>query len=147
MDTREVNQLVEKAVESISTMTPGTTVSHLVLGDLLKADRKQDPGSYYSRVGKVRKDLMQEHGIFLQTEHKIGYTIVVPGKEIDHCRGDYIRGYKKMVGAVKNTSNINMEKIKTEADRRRTIEGAQQMASMVGMLRMGTGEVREAIKK
>ncbi len=137
MDTRKINQIVSEVASNIAGMTPGTTITHLVLSEQLQVDRLTEPGSYYSRVTKLKNELIRQHGIFLRTEHKIGYAVVLPGEEIQLCEGEYIRGYKTMRRAIGKTGNIRVEKITDQAKRTETIQKAQLMANKIGLLKMG----------
>lgn len=137
MDTREVNRLINEAAKNISSIAPGTTIPHLSMGELLGVQRHADKEKYYNMVGKLKKELQSVYGLFLRTETKIGYSIVMPGDEIDLCLGEFNAGKKKMWRATARTSCIRIDNIIDDAKRAQTISKAQKMANILGLLRFG----------
>lgn len=137
MDTRQVHQKVSQVAVNISAMSPGTTISHLVLCEMLEVDRIKEPQRYYHLIAKVKIELIRQHGVFLQTEHKVGYAICLPGEEIDLCEGEYTAGYNKMRRAAAKSTLIPIAKITDLDKRRKTIERAQAMTNCLGLLRLG----------
>lgn len=137
MDTRQVNQIVSQVAENIAAMSPGAVIPHLVLGEMLEVDRLKEPQRYYNLISKIKTELMRQHGIFLRTEHKVGYAICLPGDEIDLCEGKCKKGIKTIVRAGIETSQIRLNKIQDEAKRQKTLNGANKIGNIIGLLKMG----------
>lgn len=93
--------------------------------------------AYYGRMREVKKILRMQYHIFLETVYKGGFNIVEPGNEISLCEGKFLRGYKQMVMGVVHSADIDMNRIQDEHKRSDTIEKAQKMAALAGMVKHG----------
>ncbi len=135
MDTNERALKVREVAGAIANMAPGTMIGHLQMEDLVEADRKDEPGQYYSLVSAVKKALKRDHGIFLKTNMREGYVIARPEENIDLCEGRFIRGIKVQTNAVKECNMIRLDKIKDERKRSETVSRSGQMAAVLMMTR------------
>ena len=128
MDTNKVNEILNVALDSIVKLPKNQTVLHNVLATLLHA--KPRTQFYYNMVKKLRKQLIADYGIFMETEHKVGYRIVNPGEEIGMCEGEFISGAKRMKRAVVKTNYIRVDAL-PEAAKTETLEKAQKMSNLM----------------
>jgi len=137
MDTRYEHKLIMTAAENIAKMSPGTQISHQVLGTIVEADRNVQPHLYYSRMSKVRRVLIREYGVFLRTRTKIGYDICQYGEEIVLCQGHAERGMKMIRRAASDANYIRVDRIESAEKRSATILQAQKLANLAGLLLSG----------
>lgn len=135
-DTRTINELCINASNNIAKMQFGTIVTHEVIESMLNVKRGKDQ-VYYDRVSKLRFFLMKDHGIFLEQVTGTGYRISMPGDEIKLCEGRAIKGINQIHRATVETIYIKMDRITDTVKRARTIETAQKIASLNGMIRLG----------
>lgn len=131
---KENELAVTKAVEHISQIALGTTITHLQLLTLLDCAEKD--GKYRSRLQLLKNNLIQKHGIFLKTLHKIGYELVKNGRQIDMCMGEYLGGIKKLGKAVIKSQYIPLNQL-DNADKNIAVEQSQKMANLFGMMNNG----------
>ncbi|MFA5252028.1 MAG: hypothetical protein WC454_05540 [Phycisphaerae bacterium] len=137
MDTRQVSAIIEAAAKKVVAIAPGTIIPHLALGEMLGAQRTEEPQKYYPMVIKLKRELQQQYGIFLRTETRVGYLVSKDEDAIDLCFGKMQAGAKKMRRAVAEAQYIRVDRIADEIKKTRTIQTAQSMASLIGMMRMG----------
>ena len=137
MDSRSINVIIDEAMRKIIEIEPGTIIPHLVLSELLDINYAEERDKYYGLVSRLKKELIRNHGIFLKTEHKMGYSLSKRGEEIDLCYGEMVSGVKKVGRAVSKTAFIRVDEIKDSQNRERTIVTAQKMANTFGLLRLG----------
>lgn len=93
--------------------------------------------AYYGRMREVKKILRTQYHIFLETVYRGGFEVVVPGNEISLCEGRFLKGYKQMVMGVVHSADIDMSRIQDEQKRSETVEKAQKMAALAGMVKHG----------
>ena len=127
--------ICKDAADYIARISHGTVITHDNLKHLLKIQAESDEWRYYSLVYKVKRILESEHGIFLQTVHKMGYAIIPPGKEIEQCKGEFVRGQKTMIRAACRTEFIRFD-LMSDADRTRSMEETQKMCRIASYLRL-----------
>jgi hypothetical protein len=137
MDTRKVNYIIAEASEKIASIEHDTVIVHLVMGEILGVQRQDEPQRYYMLARKVKSELEREYGIFLETVSKVGYRIVPKGNEINQCIGEAESGIKKIYRATAKTQYIRVDAIEDAEKRTKTIQIAQNMANMIGMLNAG----------
>jgi len=134
----ELKKNIEMAAEFISKMEKGTMITHICMADMLGVKYKTNV--YYNAVRKLDNKLKQDYGIFIEINCKIGYEIKELGKEIDlqakKC-DKAVNSYKK---AVSDMRYINIEAIKDQQKRERTIRIAQEKANILGLLKIGTAK-------
>jgi len=131
----EKQKRISEAAEAISKMAEGTTLTHLALSDMLgERPRTQ---AYYSMVRRLKNELMREYSIFLGTEIKIGYRIAEPGTEIDILDRKCKRAVKQYFKSVMEMEYIDLDKIKDETSKQRTIRITQDRANVKGLLKLG----------
>ncbi len=137
----EKQKLINESCISIREMAPGTLLSHIVLAQML--DETPRTQGYYNMVRRLSEQLKRDHSIFISVSHKIGYVIAEPGQEIDIQDTKCTRATNQYVKAVKGMQYIDIDKIKDERLRQRTLNIAQSRANIISMLRMGTAEVKK----
>jgi len=131
---------VTEAAEAISGMQRGTMLPHLTLGELLGEPARTQ--GYYGMVGRLKRALMQEHAVFLVAEFRVGYKIAEPGMEVDVPDAKCKRATNSYTRAVKEMQYIDLDGIKDEPLKQRTLRIAQDRANVVGLLRLGGGDRR-----
>jgi hypothetical protein len=132
----ETEVRVNKAIDIINEFPPGQTITHLQMESIVGESRRGPrSGSYYHMVRKVRAALRDQHGRWLKTEPKLGFTIVAPGEEIVLQVGKYSRGFRTMVKATVDTQKIHINKIEDPDMKARTIDTANKMANGLSLLR------------
>jgi hypothetical protein len=135
LDSRENSFIVNSTVEKIIAIEQGTPLSHLVLSEMLQTKAKTH--KYYGLIAKLKTKLRTEYGLFLKNINRMGYEIALPGDEIHLCVGAVQKGVKAIVRGIKETSDINLEKITDNKKRAFTVQSAQKMSNLYGMLKMG----------
>lgn len=135
MDQNKRAEVINSAVQSVSAMGFGTTITHLAMEKFVGVKRQEEPHRYYGMVRSMREILMREHGIFLETEPKTGYVISRPGEEVDLCLGDFLSGARRMGKAVQKAQYIRVDRIEDGVKRAATIHKSQKMANVLGMLK------------
>jgi hypothetical protein len=135
MDRNKRAEIINSAVQSISSMGFGTTITHLAMEKFVGIKRQEEPQRYYGMVRSMREILMREYGVFLETEPKTGYVISRPGEEVDLCLGDFLSGARRMGKAVQKAQNIRVDRIEDDIKRAATIHKSQKMANVLGMLK------------
>lgn len=140
MDTRSVSKLIGEVAKTISGIAQGTTITHLSFEEMLGVQYRKDNQKYFNLIGKLNKELQAQYGLFLKNERKVGYSIALPGDEIDLCIGEFNAGKKKMWRAVARTNLIRVDRITDPVKRVRTITEAQKRANLMGLLRAGDND-------
>jgi hypothetical protein len=138
----EKQKRISEAAEAISKMAEGTTLTHIVLSEML--EERPRTQAYYSMVRRLKNELMREYAIFLGTEIKVGYRIAESGTEIDIPDSKCKRAVNQFVKAVREMQYINIEIIKDEILKQRTIRIVQDRANVIGLLRLGEPRQIEA---
>lgn len=128
---------VNEAARAISEMASGTTLTHIAMAEIL-GERPKTQG-YYSMVNRVKRELMQGHSVFLATEIGVGYKIAEPGTEIDVPDAKCKRATNQYVRAVKEMQHIDIDRIKDDCQKQRTIRIAQDRANLIGLMKLGGG--------
>lgn len=128
--TEEKNRAVALIVENLKQMNPGTIVPWTVLEQLVGCTKRED---LYPLLSRVKKEMARE-GIFLSTQHNVGYKIVPRGEEWKYTKGIYFKGIKVVKKAIVYTNAINISAIKDEASRITTIAESQKMSNVYGLL-------------
>lgn len=123
------------AAKALSQSEFGTRISHEVMAGLVSAPAGSK--AYYGRVQEVKNVLRSHYHIFLETVIRGGYEIVHPGDEISLCEGRFLSGYKQMMVGVMQSADIDMDRISDSQKRTATIEKAQKMAALAGMVKHG----------
>ena len=123
------------AAKALSQSGFGTRISHESMAELVKAPAGSK--SYYGRVREVRGILRTHYHLFLETVIKGGYEIVSPGDEISLCESRFLSGYRQMAAGVVQSADIDMDRIQDQQKRVTTIEKAQKMAALAGMVKHG----------
>jgi len=141
MDTRQVNVIISEAAKKIAGIELGTSLPHLVIEEMLGVQRLEEPQKYYRLVSKLRNELIRDYGIFLETDHKIGYRTCKRGDEIKLCAGEVRSGIRKIWKATAKTQFIRVDEIKDSEKRAQTIAMAQKLANLTGMLKAGQVEL------
>ncbi len=145
MDTREVSAIISRTAESVSALEPGTLVQHIVLSEMLGVGRREEREKYYNMIQKLKTELRVKHGVFLKTQHKLGYEYVKAGDEIDICDGGVAQGVKRIVRSVRQMQDIRMDKINNEEKKAKTLRIANERASLIGLLKLGNAQQQKAI--
>jgi hypothetical protein len=135
---RTANIVISEAAENISKMSKGTTVTHLVMAQMLETKWKTP--QYGVRVSQLRKRLRDVNGVFLVTEHKVGYRIANEGEEIEVCDSKCLKGIKFYRNGVKDMNQIRIDSISDPAKRNKTIQVAQNRANLLGLLKLGNSD-------
>lgn len=138
----EKQKRISEAAEAISKMAEGTTLTHLALSDMLGERPKTQ--AYYSMVRRLKNELMREYSIFLGTEIKVGYKIAESGTEVDIPDSKCKRATNQYVRAVKEMQYIDLDKIKDDVLKQRTVRIAQDRANLIGLLNLGKPRQIEA---
>ena len=134
-------RVVNEACDAIKEMATGTTLTHVVLAEMLKSSPRTQV--YYNMVTRLRKQLVRDHSIFLGTNTRIGYVIAEPGQEIDIQDNKCKKATNQYVKAVKGMQYINVDKITDEQLKQRTLRIAHDRANIVGLLRLGNPDVKQ----
>lgn len=113
----------------------GARISHESMAELVKAPARSK--AYYGRVCEVRDILRTHYHIFLETVVRGGYEIVPPGNEISLCESRFLSGYRQMAAGVVHSADIDVDRIQDQQKRVTTIEKAQKMAALAGMVKHG----------
>jgi hypothetical protein len=137
MDTRTVNVIVCEAAEKIARIEQGTILPHTTIEEMIGERRLNPRSRYYQLFGKVRRELIRTYGLFLKTVQKTGYEICKHGDEIDLCTGKVKTGMKIVGRATAESQCIRVGEIKDSEKRTRTIETAQKLSNIYGMLKQG----------
>ena len=132
---------INEAVEAIGEMSQGTLLTHIALAEILGT--KPKTGDYYSMVGRLKRALMRECSIFLATSCRIGYMIAEPGTEIDVPNAKCDRATRQYVRAVKDMQHIDIDRIKDDMLKQRTVRIAQDRANVIGLLKLGGGDRKQ----
>lgn len=131
------NTLVEKIIDHVKEMQPGTVIPHLVVEDWLGMKRAQQGSAYYMLLSRAKRDLIRRHGLFLQTRHRVGYAIVPRGREILQVVGEFSQGVKRMGQAVNKGNHIRADLIEDNTARQLTLDTTQVLATQHGMVMLG----------
>lgn len=128
MDSNKSYKLIQDTCDHLVTLPRNQTVLHNVLANMLGVKPRQQ--TYYQLVIKLKRQLIQDYGVFLATEHKVGYRIVNYGEEIGLCEGEFISGAKRMKRAVVKTNYIRVDEL-PEAAKSIALEKAQKMSNLM----------------
>jgi hypothetical protein len=135
LDSRENAFIINSAVEKIVAVEQGTLITHIALSEMLQSKAKS--ARYYQLIIKLKNKLRMEHNLFLKNVNRMGYEIALPGEEIHLCIGTLQKGVKTIVRGIKETSDIDLDKITDNTKRTFTVQSAQKMSNLYGMLKMG----------
>ena len=135
--SRETSALVAQVAENINNMKPGTVLTHLQMSEMLDVNYKKEMSKYHARMGSVRSVLKNQYQIFLESLHGAGYQIMQPGEEIRVCKNRVGRGVKQVVRGIRDTAQIPVDRIKDPEKKTYTIQEAQKMGNLLGLLKAG----------
>lgn len=137
----EALKKIEEASGTIVNMAKGTMITHLSMAELLGVQYKTP--KYNSMVNRLSKALKKQ-GVFLDNEKRVGYKLVESGKEIDVQDRKCHKARRQFAKAVKEMQYINVDAIKDNMLRQKTIRIAQDRANILGMLKLGENKQIES---
>ena len=128
-------QIYYDAAKAISGMGVGIEIPHAVMASLVSS--AHGTNAYGCRVSEVKEVLRRDYHIFLKCVPKKGYATVLHDMAIGECENQFYQGYRGMIRGVVNTQYIDVDGIKNTEAKAKTIEKAQKMAALAGLVRAG----------
>jgi hypothetical protein len=128
-------QIYQDAAKAIADMGVGIEIPHVIMAKLV--DTGYSTGAYGSRVAEVKEVLRRDYHLFLKCIPKKGYATVHHDLAIGECENQFYQGYRSMIKGVVYAQYIDVDAIKSAEAKARTIEKAQKMAALTGLVRAG----------
>lgn len=139
MDKKLMESIVVETVEKIVDHVEkkgDVTITHNILCEWIGT--KETDRHYYGMVGRIKKILKKNFGLFLISDTKYGYKAVKRGEEIDVIIGKIERGKRLVHRGCLDTQYIDLTLIDDESKRNRTIEKTQSIKNLDLLIKSGT---------
>lgn len=132
-DIYKSSHIIAKIIESISEMNPGTIITWDTIKGWAQTDSKQKATRF---IHAARKGLIAAHGLWIQSERKVGYRVVPPGGEIEMVKGKFEDGRKRCRTAISESRHIRLN-VLPESAKAVTVAEINHMRTLAGLLALG----------
>lgn len=123
-ETKNANKILEM-VNYLRNMAPGTLVTHDTLKEVMDVTNQR---YYYTIMSAVKRDLIRL-GVFLDSVHKEGYRVTLPGEEIKICVARTVKAFRQEIRAAHDAVHIKVANITDEGSKQRTEKLISQMTA------------------
>lgn len=130
-----LTQIKADAAAAIAQMGYGTRISHDAMSTLVES--RPGTNAYRGRVSDVRDILRSQYHMWICTIPSEGFEIVPPENVIRECENEFYRGVNYIWRGTLHSKDIDTDLISDPQKRASTIETAQKMAALAGMLKHG----------